>query len=100
MSAKEACGDTKEVPPVTSDDIAGSTELEVDKWEAVSTFLSSPWFRRVWAMQEIGLAAEALVFCGDAEIEAAELLDFYLWVMGSSQALYNHFCIHFTQQTV
>ena len=30
-------------------------------------------------MQEIGLAAEALVFCDDAEIEAAELLDFYLW---------------------
>ena len=24
FKAKEACGDTKEVPPVTSDDIAGS----------------------------------------------------------------------------
>ena len=71
---------------MTSNDIAGFTELEVDRWEAVSILLSSPWFRRVWVMQEIGLAAEALVFC-DAEIEAAELLDFYLWVMGSGQAL-------------
>lgn len=97
---EEVCGDAKEVPPVTSDDIAGLTELEVDRWEAVSILLSSPWFRRVWVMQEIGLAAEALVFCGDAEIEAAELLDFYLWVMGSGQALYNHFFIHLTQQTV
>lgn len=41
-----------------------------------------------------------MVFCGDTEIEAAELLDFYLWVMGSGQALYNHFFIHLTQQTV
>jgi hypothetical protein len=49
-------------------------------------------------MQEIGLAAEALVFCDDAGIEVAGLLDFYLW--GSGQALYNHFCIHLTQQTV
>ena len=51
-------------------------------------------------MQEIGLAAEALVFCGDAEIEAAEPLDLYLWAMGSGQAFYNQFCIHFTQQTI
>ena len=28
---EEACRDAKEVPPVTSDDIAGFTELEVDK---------------------------------------------------------------------
>ena len=51
-------------------------------------------------MQEIGLAAEALVFCGDVEVEAAELLDFYLWIMGSGQALYNHFFIRLTQQPV
>ena len=50
--------------------------------------------------QEIGLAAEALVFCGDDEIEAAELLDFYLWAMGPDQALYSHFCIYLTPQTV
>lgn len=44
---EEAYGDAKEVPPVTSDDIAGFTELEVDKLEAASILLSSPWFRRV-----------------------------------------------------
>ncbi|KAF2138645.1 uncharacterized protein K452DRAFT_233679, partial [Aplosporella prunicola CBS 121167] len=34
------------------------------QWEAFGELLCCPWFTRVWILQEIGLASEALVFCG------------------------------------
>ncbi|OCL09838.1 HET-domain-containing protein [Glonium stellatum] len=93
-------GDAHKVPPITSDDLAQLTESEVDRWEAVSALLSNPWFGRVWVMQEVGLAADALFFCGDAEIEAIELLEFFLSLLGSGQALYDHFSLNLSQVNI
>jgi hypothetical protein len=33
-------------------------------WEALRTFLSRPWFSRVWVVQEVAMARRAIVLCG------------------------------------
>ena len=34
------------------------------KWQAVSTLLNRSWFQRVWVIQEVAMASEALIVCG------------------------------------
>ncbi|KAM7192098.1 Heterokaryon incompatibility protein (HET) domain containing protein [Rhypophila sp. PSN 637] len=35
-----------------------------DTWAAVDQLVRRPWFSRVWVVQEVQLASEALVYCG------------------------------------
>ena len=43
------------------------SQLETEAWSAVARVLNQPWFRRVWTLQEIGLAIDAVMFYGRAE---------------------------------
>ncbi|CAG7555893.1 unnamed protein product [Fusarium equiseti] len=47
-----------------------ATQLQypVETWEAVNELLQQPWFGRVWIVQEIHLAQEAVLCCGLDEI--------------------------------
>jgi hypothetical protein len=38
---------------------------ERNKWNALAVFLSRPWFARIWILQEVILAPEAIVQVGD-----------------------------------
>lgn len=44
------------------------------RWDAVRTFLSMPWFSRLWVLQEVGLAREPLILYGRAEFSYRGLL--------------------------
>ena len=37
-------------------------------WHALLTFWRRPWFRRAWVVQEFVLAKDALMICGDAQL--------------------------------
>jgi hypothetical protein len=37
----------------------------LDHWHAVWCLLRRPWFHRVWIIQEVAMASEALVLCGE-----------------------------------
>jgi hypothetical protein len=47
--------------------------LEIEKWQALGAFLSRPWFSRVWILQEVILAPEALVQVGGNSMDWADL---------------------------
>ncbi|TLD35134.1 putative heterokaryon incompatibility [Venturia nashicola] len=44
-------------------------------WEAIQELLTRPWFTRIWILQEVQLAREAVVFCGSAQISWKSMKD-------------------------
>ncbi|KIV85828.1 hypothetical protein PV11_01484 [Exophiala sideris] len=44
-----------------------------DDWTAVGKLFELPWFRRVWVLQEIGVAKKATAFCGGLTIDFTEI---------------------------
>ncbi|OCK73684.1 HET-domain-containing protein [Lepidopterella palustris CBS 459.81] len=45
------------------------------KWGLYEQFLQLPWFRRVWVIQEVGVACEATMYWGDVELPFAAVLN-------------------------
>ena len=65
----------KSVPYDSRDTIEGTKILEAlfdnipdTRWNAFKRVTARPWFTRIWVMQEVGLALEATVMCGELEI--------------------------------
>ncbi|KAK4185482.1 heterokaryon incompatibility protein-domain-containing protein [Podospora australis] len=46
-----------------------SSETRENTWHAIAQLLSREWFYRVWVQQEIHLAREARVYCGEVEVD-------------------------------
>lgn len=50
-----------------------------DSWKAVQRLLLRNWFTRVWVVQELGLARDAIFHCGDSSLDfqdVSRFLDF------------------------
>ncbi|KAM0720640.1 hypothetical protein Q7P37_004777 [Cladosporium fusiforme] len=58
----------------------GAPLLDVSRWRSVERLASSPWFTRVWVMQEVGLAATARVLYGRHSIPWVEVIQFIMSV--------------------
>ncbi len=43
-------------------------------WEAIKLFLQRPYWKRIWIVQEVALAQQALIVCGNAVFESV-----YFW---------------------
>jgi len=63
------------VPCCSRDTVEGTKALEAffdnipdTRWNAFRRVTTRPWFTRIWVMQEVGLAPEATVMCGELEI--------------------------------
>ena len=61
---------------------AGTTGVQTrtQKWAAIKQFFQLPFFHRVWIIQELGLAAEAHLFCGQHQIPWSEVGTFVGWL--------------------
>ncbi|KAK4935009.1 hypothetical protein LTR10_023850 [Elasticomyces elasticus] len=44
-----------------------------DDWTAIGKLFERPWFRRVWVLQEIGVAKKATASCGGLTIDFTEI---------------------------
>jgi hypothetical protein len=57
--------------PITMDSLTQSTDcgFPSPRWTALARFLQRPWFQRVWIVQEITLAKDVLMICGDIGIQ-------------------------------
>jgi hypothetical protein len=69
-------GNTVQVPTLVkpypiSDDRA--------RWDKLRNLLSLPWFRRVWVIQEAGLAKSCILRWGVHTIEFAHIIELALW---------------------
>jgi len=63
------------VPCGSRDTVEGTKALEAyfgnipsTRWNAFARLTARPWFTRIWVIQEVGLAPEATVMCGELEI--------------------------------
>ena len=81
------------VPYDSRDTVEGTKALEAffgnipgTRWNAFKRVTARPWFTRIWVIQEVGLAPEATVMCGEQEInwnllvKASRFLE--LWLLG------------------
>lgn len=57
------------------------------RWRSVANFMSLPWFRRVWVIQEVGLARDARVLYGRCDFSYREMLKVMRWKGGQTWAL-------------
>ena len=48
--------------------------LSLASWQTFKSLLSRPYFRRVWVLQEVGLAEEAWAFIGEESIQLSEIV--------------------------
>ena len=83
----------KSVPYGSRDTVEGTKALKAfydnipgTRWNAFARLTARPWFTRIWVIQEVGLAPEATVMCGELEInwnllvEASKFLS--SWLLG------------------
>lgn len=45
---------------------------DADSWKAVRQLFDRRWFTRVWVVQELGLAKDATLWCGDASLSISD----------------------------
>lgn len=62
----------------------------VYRWSQFSKLLKRPWFKRLWVVQEIGMARSVQAFIGDVEFDFIDLLRLTTKVQWSGP-LVNHF---------
>jgi hypothetical protein len=80
----------------SSDEVAGSRSNQ-NRWEAIYQFFELPWFKRVWVVQEAGLAIDLLYHCGNSTISRSELHVFIDWLTGPGEAVRRYFEIDLRQ---
>ncbi|KAF2262222.1 HET-domain-containing protein [Lojkania enalia] len=51
-----------------------------DRWEKVAALLRRPWFGRVWAVQEAGIAKDCDLYWGASKICVAHLVELACWI--------------------
>jgi hypothetical protein len=68
-------------------------------WNLLSAFFTSrPWFHRAWTIQELGLARDAWLICGRAEIKLDDYLPFVRWIVRKGQLICAKFGIDLRSQ--
>lgn len=67
----------EEIPPIQCQEILDANPAD---WDMVRRFMESPWFTRVWVLQEVGLARSATIYYGRASLEWSQLVEFMLFV--------------------
>lgn len=74
--ARDLCdryGSISNVPALS--DAENPVSQNVQKWQLYEKFIALPWFSRVWVIQEVGVAAGAVMHWGDSEIQFSELIN-------------------------
>lgn len=51
------------------------------RWSKVNKLVDLPWFTRVWVLQEVGLAATAVLLWGSQGLNFSEIVELALWVL-------------------
>jgi hypothetical protein len=54
--------------------------IDQDRWSGVVELFEFPWFKRVWTVQEVAVAAECCMFWGSASVDIADVLEICVWL--------------------
>lgn len=57
------------------------------EWDVIREFFSNQWFQRIWVMQEVVLAKQAIAIMGNWQIEWAAIGQAAAWFQGNGFAL-------------
>ncbi|OCK75311.1 hypothetical protein K432DRAFT_386288 [Lepidopterella palustris CBS 459.81] len=69
----DSYGSIANVPTLSNENNPVSQDPQ--KWKLYETFINLPWFSRVWVIQEVGLAADAVMYWGNAKVRFSELIN-------------------------
>ena len=58
--------------------------MDPDTWSGVVELFKFPWFKRVWTVQEVAVAAECRMFWGSASVDIADVLEICVWLSRKS----------------
>lgn len=90
--------------PIRSLSLKDSEELRKLDWDAISDLLSLPWFGRVWTLQEIVNAKEAVLVCGGRTAAfhkfARPIVELFLQYVDSARTLELGLTINFPINSV
>ncbi|KAF1810877.1 HET-domain-containing protein [Eremomyces bilateralis CBS 781.70] len=76
------CGETGILPNIPSpDDPAFTVCKDRKRWESVKVLRLSPWFTRLWVIQEVALGSKCRLFWGRNSINLAEICELALWIV-------------------
>jgi hypothetical protein len=75
---------TGDVPYIGSD---ADIEKHDKFWSSVARFFARPWFTRVWTVQEVGLAKEAIFYFGESNITRHILSQFVAFLERKADAI-------------
>jgi hypothetical protein len=53
--------------------------MDQDRWSGVVELFKFPWFKRVWTVQEVAVAAECRMFWGSASVDIADVIEICVW---------------------
>jgi hypothetical protein len=53
--------------------------MEKEGWLGIARFFKSPWFKRVWTIQEVAVTEECRMFWGSVSIDIADVMEMCLW---------------------
>ncbi|ORY05810.1 heterokaryon incompatibility protein-domain-containing protein [Clohesyomyces aquaticus] len=84
--------DANKIPRIGSDAVPSGSD-ERWAWEALRRLLNRPYFKRVWVVQEVGLAREAIFYCGNLSFTRDELDEFANYLSNSGAILGQLFSI-------
>lgn len=71
-----------DMPPFEDPSKLGLPDVESPDWKSLNRFLSRPWFGRVWIIQEIASAREAVVLVGnDIRIGWKQMAVAIIWLL-------------------
>ncbi|KAF2797108.1 HET-domain-containing protein [Melanomma pulvis-pyrius CBS 109.77] len=63
------------------------------EWEAARLLFNRPWFRRAWTVQELGLACDAVFYCGNAYFSLLQLKLFKRFLRGTGSSFSSFYCL-------
>lgn len=80
-SQSEKFGSLNDIPKLQSDEFQSYDSFP---WLALNAMLTSPWFKRAWVVQEVGLAGRAIIRYGHSQIEWDSLMLLIAWLSAAS----------------
>ncbi|CZR69172.1 related to heterokaryon incompatibility protein het-6 [Phialocephala subalpina] len=99
LHLKEMFEDEEQLSHFTEMQREGLDKLPVGGWQYIKQLCSTPWFDRMWIGQEIGTAAPAKVFWGDATMDWQTLYEVFYILMKNHKPLRARLRLHVNKVT-
>jgi hypothetical protein len=68
LTVEQGRNENQTAPFILPLNLRGITALDKDEWDAFVGLFKRPWFHRIWVFQEVVMASDAVVLCGELSL--------------------------------